>query len=167
MKKVKVLLVDDEKEFVETLASRLQMRDVEANTVLNGEQALSALEEEEPDVIVLDLRMPGMDGIEVLKKVKESYPNVEIIMLTGHGSEKDEEIARSLGVFNYMKKPVDLKKLMSQIKGAFKQRMGKLESLSMAVTFAEAGEFETAKEMMEDEDEEEKKKKKKNKKGDD
>ena len=153
MKKIKVLLVDDEEEFVETLANRLRMRDVEANSALNGEEALSVLKNEEPDVIVLDLKMPGMDGIEVLKRAKEAYPNVEIIMLTGHGSEKDEEIARSLGVFNYMKKPADLKTLMQQIKGAFERRMSKLEKLSMAATFAEAGEFDTAREIMEDDDE--------------
>lgn len=157
MKNIKVLLVDDEKEFVETLANRLKMRDVEANSVLNGEQALSALKKEEPDVIILDLKMPGMDGIEVLKRIKEAYPDVEIIMLTGHGSEKDEETARSLGVFNYMEKPVDIKKLMLQIKGAFEKKLGKLERLSMAATFAEAGEFDTAKEIMEDEEEKNKK----------
>ncbi len=156
MKKIKVLLVDDEAEFVETLANRLRMRDVEANSVLNGEQALSALKKEEPDVIVLDLKMPGMDGIEVLRRAKEAYPNVEIIMLTGHGSEKDEEVARSLGVFNYMKKPADLKSLMQFIKGAFDRRMSKLEKLSMAATFAEAGEFDTAREIMEDEEDKKK-----------
>lgn len=152
-KKLKVLLVDDEQEFVETLADRLQMRDLEASTAHNGEEALSVVKGEEPDVIVLDLKMPGIDGIEVLRRVKKAYPKVEVIILTGHGSEKDEEEARSLGAFDYVKKPADLDTLVSQIKNAFKQKLKKLERLSMAVTFAEAGEFDTAREMMKGEKE--------------
>ena len=162
MKKLKLLLVDDEKEFVETLADRLRMRDLEASIARDGEEALSAVKKEEPDVIVLDVKMPGIDGIEVLRRVKDAYPDVEVIILTGHGSEKDEEAARSLGAFDYVKKPADLDKLVPQIKDAFRQRMRKLERMSMAVAFAEAGDFDTAKEMME-EDEAEKKKKKKGK----
>ena len=77
MKQLKLLLVDDEQEFVETLADRLKMRDFDASIARNGEQALSAVEKEEPDVIVLDVKMPGMDGIEVLRRVKEAYPHVE------------------------------------------------------------------------------------------
>ena len=163
MKQLKLLLVDDEQEFVETLADRLKMRNLDASIARNGEEALSAVEKEEPDVIVLDVKMPGIDGIEVLRRVKEAYPNVEVIILTGHGSEKDEEAARSLGAFDYVKKPADLDALVPRITNAFKQRMKKLERMSMAVTFAEAGEFDTAKEMMEDD---EKKKRKKKGKGD-
>ncbi len=159
MKKLRVLLVDDEQEFVETLADRLRMRDLEARIALNGQEALSALGKEEPDVIVLDLKMPGIHGIEVLKRVKRAYPNVEVIILTGHGSKEDEEAARSLGAFNYMRKPADLDALVRHIRTAFKQRMKKLERMSMAVAFAEAGEFETAQEMMEDEEEQRTKKK--------
>jgi len=158
MTKLKVLLVDDESEFVETLAARLKMRDLEADTAHDGEQALSAVKEKEPDVIVLDLKMPGIDGIEVLKRVKKAYPNVEVIVLTGHGSEKDREIVRRLGAFDYINKPVDLDELVPRIKKAFKQKLKKLEKMSMAITFAQAGEFDTAKKMMEDE-------KQKNKKG--
>jgi len=93
--------------------------------------------------------------------VKEAYPNVEVIILTGHGSKKDEEAATRFGAFDYMKKPADLDALVRRINSAFKQRMKKLERMSMAVAFAEAGEFDTAREMMEDDDEEKKKKKKK------
>jgi DNA-binding response OmpR family regulator len=144
------LLVDDEEEFVETLADRLQMRDLEASTAHNGEEALSVVKEDEPDVIV--------------RRVKKAYPRVEVIILTGHGSQKDEEAARSLGAFDYVTKPADLDKLVPRIKDAFKHRMKKLESMSMAVAFAEAGEFDTAKQMMEDDDEQPQKKKKKRKK---
>ena len=163
MKKVRVLLVDDEEEFVETLADRLQMRDLEASTAHNGEEALSVVKEDEPDVIVLDLKMPGIDGIEVLRRVKKAYPRVEVIILTGHGSQKDEEAARSLGAFDYVTKPADLDKLVPRIRDAFKHRMKKLESMSMAVAFAEAGEFDTAKQMMEDDDEQPQQQKKEKK----
>lgn len=160
MKKLRLLLVDDEKEFVGTLADRLKMRDLEATVAHDGEEALSAVEKEEPDVIVLDVKMPGMDGIEVLRRVKDAYPNVEVIILTGHGSEKDEEAARRLGAFDYVKKPADLDTLVPRIKNAFKQRMRKLERMSMAVAFAEAGEFGTARSIVDDEEEKAKKKKK-------
>ncbi|MHC4128878.1 MAG: response regulator [Planctomycetota bacterium] len=100
--------------------------------------------------------MPGIDGIEVLRRVKQAYPNVEVIILTGHGSKQDEETARSLGAFQYMQKPVDLDKLVPQISGAWKRRMRKLQSMSMAVAFAEEGEFDTALDVMEDADETEK-----------
>ena len=160
MKKLRLLLVDDEKEFVETLADRLKMRDLQASIAHNGEEALSAVKAEEPDVIVLDLKMPGIDGIEVLRRVKEAYPNVEVIILTGHGSKKDEEAARSLGAFDYVKKPADLDALVPRIKNAFKRKMTKLEKMSMAVAFAEAGEFDTAQKMMEDEEEKKEEEKK-------
>lgn len=154
MKKLRLLLVDDENEFVETLADRLKMRELDASIARNGEEALSAVKEEEPDVIVLDLKMPGIDGIEVLKRVKKAYPHVEVIILTGHGSKQDEEAARRLGAFDYVRKPADLDRLVSRIKNAFKQKMSKLEKTFMAAAFAEEGEFDTAKEVMEGEEEE-------------
>ena len=155
MKKLRLLLVDDEQEFVETLADRLKMRDLDASIACNGEEALSAVEQEEPDVIVLDLKMPGIHGIEVLRRVREAYPNVQVIILTGHGSKKDEEAARRLGAFDYVKKPADLDTLVSRIRNAFKQKMNKLEKTFMAVAFAEEGEFDTAKKVLEDEEEKE------------
>jgi DNA-binding response OmpR family regulator len=151
MKKLKVLLVDDEQEFVQTLADRLAIRDLQTSTAHNGQEALSQVKQDEPDVIVLDLKMPGLHGIDVLKRVKEAYPNVEIIILTGHGSQKDEETARSLGAYDYLKKPTDVETLVSRIQGAFRRKLEKLEKMAVAVAFAEAGEFETAREIMEDE----------------
>jgi len=117
----KVLLVDDEREFVQTLSERLQMRDVGTATVFDGEEALSAIEKEEPEVMILDLRMPGIDGIEVLRRVKKARPYVEVIILTGHGSEKDEELARELGAFAYLEKPVDIEKLTATLKEAYRK----------------------------------------------
>ena len=108
MKNMKVLLVDDEEEFVKALAERLKMRDLRSDTVLDGEEALSFVEDQEPDVMVLDLKMPGIDGMEVLRQVRKAYPNIQVIILTGHGTEKHEEEAKRLGAFDYLEKPVNL-----------------------------------------------------------
>ena len=150
MKEMKILLVDDEEEFVKTLSERIEMRDVKSDVALNGEEALKAMDEDLPDVMVLDLKMPGIDGLEVLRRTKKAYPGVQIIMLTGHGSEKDEKEARRLGVFEYLQKPVEFEKLMRTITKAYKN---KFESSMVAATFAEAGEFDTAKKIMDEEKE--------------
>jgi CheY-like chemotaxis protein len=117
----KVLLVDDEREFVHTLSERLQMRDIGTKTVYTGEQALEAIEQDEPEVMVLDLRMPGIDGIEVLRKVKQSRPHVEVIVLTGHGSSEDEALARELGAFAYIEKPVSIQRLTETLQAAYEK----------------------------------------------
>ena len=114
----KVLLVDDEREFAETLSERLMMRDMGSAVVYDGESALNLVREDEPEVMVLDLKMPGIDGIEVLRRVKEDHPNIEVIILTGHGSEKDREVCMGLGAFAYLHKPVDIELLSSTLKAA-------------------------------------------------
>ena len=161
MEKIKILLVDDEKEFVETLSERIRMRDHKSDVALDGEEALKLMDDDLPDVVVLDLKMPGIDGMEVLRRIRKAYPNVQVIMLTGHGSEKDEKEARKLGAFEYLQKPVEIETLMKKIKKAYKQ---KFESSMMAATFAEAGEFDIAKDILEaDEENDEKGKDKKDK----
>ncbi len=121
---VKVLLVDDEEDYVRTMAERMEMRDLGSDVALTGEQALEMLEADLPDVMVLDLRMPGMDGMEVLARVKEAHPQVEVIVLTGFGSEEDEHEARRLGAFDYLRKPVDIGDLMSTIRRAARGKVG-------------------------------------------
>ncbi len=115
----KVLLVDDEQEFVQTLSERLLMRDMGSAVAYDGESALDLINEDEPEVMILDLRMPGIDGIEVLKKVKQSKPEIEVIILTGHGSEKDRKICMDLGAFDYLQKPVKIEKLSETLKEAY------------------------------------------------
>ena len=152
MKDFKVLLVADEQEFIETLSERLKMRDMDAKLALDGEQALEAVQDDEPDVILLDLKMPGMDGMEVLRRIKKAYSHVQVVMLTGHGTEKDEEQAMRLGAYAYLQKPVDLERLVTTLRDAFKNKARKFESSMMAATFAEAGDVKTAREIMDKED---------------
>jgi two-component system, OmpR family, response regulator CpxR len=125
----KVLLVDDERDFVEALSERLQMRDYSSAVVYGGEEALSIVEEDEPEVMVLDLKMPGIDGLEVLRRVKEKHPNVEVIVLTGHGSEDAARLCAELGVCAYLEKPVDIEKLTQALQQAHKkQRQSKAKA---------------------------------------
>jgi len=114
----KVLFVDDEKEFVQTVSQRLISRDVGTYGVFNGEEALEIINEDRPDVMVLDLKMPGLHGIEVLRRAKEIAPEVEVIILTGHGTIKDEQECMELGAFAYLNKPVDIEQLSAAIKAA-------------------------------------------------
>jgi DNA-binding NtrC family response regulator len=85
--------------------------------------------------------MPGMDGMELLRRTKKAFPGVQIVMLTGHGSKKDEQEARRLGAFEYLRKPVSITDLMKTVSAAYKS---KFEDAMTAATFAEAGDFETA-----------------------
>jgi two-component system, OmpR family, response regulator CpxR len=114
----KILLVDDEREFVETLSERLVMRDMGSAVAYDGESALELIKADEPEVMILDLRMPGIDGIEVLRRVKETHPEIEVIILTGHGSEADRDTCMALGAFAYLQKPVDIEKLSATIRSA-------------------------------------------------
>jgi two-component system response regulator CpxR len=114
----KVLLVDDEREFVQTLSERLLMRDMGSAVAYDGESALSMIREDEPEVMILDLKMPGIDGIEVLRRVKQTRPEIEVIILTGHGSEEDRATCLKLGAFAYLQKPVDIDRLTETLKQA-------------------------------------------------
>ena len=121
-KAIKVMLIDDEVAFANTLAQRLRMRDLKVDTAYDGEQALSKLKQAEPDIIVLDLKMPGMHGMEVLKEIKKTYPDIQVIVLSGHGTDKDEEEARRLGGFDFLKKPADIDHLEHKIRKAFQEK---------------------------------------------
>ena len=151
--KLKILLVDDEKEFVESLSERLELRNLEADIAYDGEQALEAMKEGRHDVMVLDLRMPGIDGIEVLRRAKKRNPDVQVVVLTGHGTEKDEEQAKKLGASAYMKKPVDIDHLvgtLNKVWNRLRKSKKAVDTLIMASAFAQVGEREMARETMEE-----------------
>ena len=114
----KVLFVDDEREFVQTVSQRLISRDVGTYGVYDGQQALDLIAEDRPEVMVLDLKMPGLHGLEVLRQAKEIAPEIEVIILTGHGTTKDMEECMKLGAFAYMNKPVNIEELSVTIKAA-------------------------------------------------
>ncbi len=114
----KVLLVDDEREFVQTLSERLTMRDMGSAVAYDGESALNLIKEDEPEVIIVDLKMPGVDGLEVLRTVKETRPEIEVIILTGHGHEEDRQLCMELGAFAYLQKPLDINVLSETIQRA-------------------------------------------------
>ena len=123
MAKINILLVDDEAEFITTLAERMLLRNLPSQYAFNGDQALVMVAAFPPDVMILDLKMPGIDGMEVLRRVKKEYPRIEVIILTGHGAEKDEDEARRLGAFEYLKKPVDIDELTQHIKKAYQHKI--------------------------------------------
>ncbi|CAB1056894.1 FIG00603852: hypothetical protein [Olavius sp. associated proteobacterium Delta 1] len=114
----KVLLVDDEREFVQTLSERLMMRDMGSAVAYDGESALRLIKEDEPEVIIVDLKMPGIDGFDVLRKVKETHPEIEVIIVTGHGHEEDRQLCMDLGAFAYLQKPLDINVLSETIQQA-------------------------------------------------
>ncbi|MBU1342434.1 MAG: response regulator [Proteobacteria bacterium] len=116
---LRILLVDDEKEFVQTLSERLKMRQFTSEIAYNGQEALDFTDQEDTEVMVLDLKMPGIDGFEVLKKIKQTKPNIEVIILTGHGSEKDRQTCMELGAFAYLQKPADIDLITETMKKAY------------------------------------------------
>lgn len=125
----KVLFVDDEKEFTQTVSERLISRGVGTYGVFNGEQALEVVNEDKPDVMVLDLKMPGLHGIEVLRQTKEMAPGVEVIILTGHGTIDDMHQCMELGAFAYLDKPVDVEELSATIKAATEKSLSTIENV--------------------------------------
>jgi DNA-binding response OmpR family regulator len=127
----KVLLVDDEEEFLKTLSQRLEMRGLKVTGATRGEVAVDLADKQNFDAIVIDLAMPGMDGLETLKKIKESHPEAEIIMLSGQGSVKTSIEAMKLGAEDFLEKPVDMKELLSKIHEMKNKRILILEKQSM------------------------------------
>ena len=116
--KIKVLLVDDEKDFVETLAERLEVRGFDVKTSLSGDDALDLVREHEFDVIVLDVLMPGKDGIETLKEIKTLIPLVHVIMLTGNATVETAIQGMKLGAYDYLLKPTETTDLLEKINKA-------------------------------------------------
>ncbi len=126
----KIMLVDDEEEFIDLMSQRLETRGLKVIAVTSGEEAVAAVEDRNIDVAVVDLAMPGIDGIETLQQVKAKRPDVEVIMLTGHATVKSGIEAMKHGARDYLEKPVDLNVLMEAIRAAKQERMAGLEKKS-------------------------------------
>ena len=125
MKNFSVLLVDDESELVYTLAERLMFRKIDTVAVTQGDVALKTLELREFDIVVLDVKMPGINGIEMLKKIKQKHPNTQVILQTGRGSQEESKEGLNEGAFDYLIKPVDIDTLIEKMKQAVGQADGK------------------------------------------
>jgi len=124
MNELRVLIVDDEDDFRETIVKRLINRKMYAEGAENGIKALEIIQERDFDVVVLDIKMPGMDGIETLKQIKLNRPEVEVIMLTGHVSVEFGIKGMQLGAFDYVMKPAPMHELLDKIRQAYDKKTG-------------------------------------------
>ncbi|MFW5908458.1 MAG: response regulator [Desulfosalsimonas sp.] len=113
-----ILLVDDEEEFVTTLAERLEIRSFKAKSATSGKQALEIMEKQSFDVAVLDVKMPGMDGLQLMEKIKDRHPGLPVLLLTGYGAASEGENGMSKGAYDYLMKPVDIEELISKVREA-------------------------------------------------
>jgi DNA-binding NtrC family response regulator len=128
--KAKVLLVDDEEDFLATLSERLEIRGLKVTAVTRGEDAVAKIEAEAFDLIVLDLSMPGIDGLETLKRIKAKQPDAEIIILSGKGSIRTSIEAMKLGAEDFLQKPVDMTELLQKISDAKEKRITIMQAKS-------------------------------------
>lgn len=141
-KQIKLLIVDDEEDFLNSIAERLGMRDFDVTTASDGNLAVNTAKKGKFDVAILDLKMPGMDGMELLGLLKKKHKFLEVIMLTGHGAIDSAVEATKLGAYSYLEKPCDFENLLEVLKKAYearlrkkfehdKKRMEEIETLSM------------------------------------
>lgn len=128
----RILIVDDEERYRTTLGKRLEERQFEVFTVGSGLEALEEIKRRLYDVIVLDVKMPGIDGIETLKEIKKEKPGIEVILLTGHASVDSAVEGMRLGAYEYVLKPCELEKLVEKINGAYKIKAGRDERIKQA-----------------------------------
>jgi DNA-binding NtrC family response regulator len=122
MDSFRTLLVDDEEEFLATLMKRLRKRNMDVVGAGSGEAGLRILDQEPIDVVVLDVRMPGIDGIQTLRKIKKSFPLVEVVLLTGHANIEVAVEGMELGAFDYLMKPVEIDDLVYKLQDAYKKK---------------------------------------------
>ena len=122
---IKLLIVDDEVKFLASIAQRLEMRGFQVTTATNGQEAITKTHSEKFDLALLDLKMPGLDGKQVLEILKKEHKYLEVIILTGHGSYESAVECTRLGAFGYLPKPYELEKLLEVLRSAYEARMKK------------------------------------------
>lgn len=118
MSEMRVLFVDDEEELVSAAVERLQLRGVDAVGVTSGDEALRQISEAPFDIVVLDVKMPGLGGLEVIQRIKAEHPGLQVVLLSGHGSKEDAEEGMRLGAFSYIMKPIDTEDLLRVLRDA-------------------------------------------------
>ncbi len=123
MQEIRMLLVDDEDDFRITLTKRLKLRKVNITDVASGNEAIEMVKQNSFDVAVIDVKMPGMDGIETLKQIKQIEPLIEIVMLTGHASIESGMEAMKLGAYDYVMKPCDIDELLIKSGDAYQHKL--------------------------------------------
>ena len=124
-----LLLVDDEEQFLSTTKKLLEKRGIQTDTCTNGFDALDLLEQCRIDVVILDVKMPGLDGVETLRKIKRKYPLIEVIMLTGHASVESAVQGLKLGAFDYLMKPATVEEIMAKVQEAFDKKRAKEDQI--------------------------------------
>jgi DNA-binding response OmpR family regulator len=129
---IKVLIVDDEKDFTELLSERLETRGFKTRIAFDGNEAISRLNEENADVVLLDVMMPGKSGVETLKEIKNSWPITEVIMLTGHGTVETAIEGMKLGAYDYLIKPTETEDLSQKITSAYQRKSDHEERIRQA-----------------------------------
>lgn len=122
MADIKVLLVDDEPDFMEPLTNRLTLRKLQVFNATNGADALKLLDVQPVDVVVLDVKMPGMSGLDVIRHIKKTHPLVEVIMLTGHANLEVSIEGMEAGAFDYLLKPAVIDELVYKIQDAYQKK---------------------------------------------
>lgn len=123
--RIKLLIVDDEIKFLDSIARRLELRDFDVTKATNGEEALEIARTKRFDIALLDLKMPGLDGRQVLEILKREHKFLEVIILTGHGSIDSAVECTRLGAFDYLPKPYELEKLLEKLEKAYEARLQK------------------------------------------
>jgi len=129
---IRVLIVDDEKDFVEMLGLRLTAVGENVTPAYSGQECLAILPKKDVDVVILDIKMPGMDGIETLQEIKKNFPLVEVIMLTGHGTTESAVEGMKLGAFDYLLKPTDFNELTAKLEAARQRKDDQEERIRKA-----------------------------------
>ena len=132
MEEMKLLLVDDEERFLETTQKLLEKKGIHTLTALSGEAALESIRVNRPHVVILDVKMPGMDGIATLKAVKREHPMTEVIMLTGHATVESAIEGLKSGARDYLMKPADLEEILQKAEDAFNNRQQIEEKIRVA-----------------------------------
>ncbi len=130
--KVKVLLVDDEEQFVEVLAERLETRGFIVEKALSGDEGLAKIKSNPTDVVILDVLMPGKDGIQILREIKQMNPLIEVMMLTGHATIDTAIDGLKVGAYDYLLKPAETDDLVAKILRAFARKSEQEERIRRA-----------------------------------